>query len=108
MKLKSGNEEKNEGPEEDSGSGAGAYYRLKAAQEKMNEEKEVEEEVEEDTGEEEIKPETDAGERSIKEIVDEEGSENETEFRTTEPRPALVAIVDFINRVIYFFGNMWK
>lgn len=112
LKLKStkdtGEEEKKGEPEESSGSGAGAYYRLRAAQEEMNDE-EVEEEVEEDTEEdveEETKPKTNVGEKSTKMTVDENTSE--TEFKTTEPKPALSAIVDFFNAIMDFFKNLWK
>lgn len=107
LKLKStkdtGEEEKKGEPEESS-SGAGAYYRLRAAREEMNNE-----EVEEDTGgdvEEETKPKTNVGEKSTKMTVDENTSE--TEFKTTEPKPALRLIVDFINATMDFFRNLWR
>ena len=105
-KKDTGKEEKKEGPEESSG-GARAYYLLKAAREEAEEEieEEVEEEIEEEV-EEETKPKTTVGEKSTKMTVDENASE--TEFKTTEPKPALRVIVDFINAIIDFFKYLWR
>ena len=94
-------------PEVSSDGGARAYYLLKAAREKAEEEieEEAEEEIEEEA-EEETKPKTIVGEKSTKMTVDENVSE--TDFKTTEPKPALRVIVDFINAIIDFFKYLWR
>ena len=110
LKLKStkdtGKEEKKEVTEGDSGGGARAYYRLKAAREEMNKEnvEEKEDEVKEPKTEEPEHVEDNLGMKSTKGVIDENVSE--TEFKTTEPSSTFKAFSDFIRAIMDFFASL--